>query len=129
MYTSGRGASAAGLTIGMIKTSDGRMLAMAGVLPLMSGGIAYVYDEHGDFIDSCNTDMVGLESVSNKEDQDYLRNLITDHYGYSSSSTAKKILESWDENLPKFIKVMPNDYKRVLQEKQMSQGKKQVNIG
>ena len=95
----------------------------------MSGGIAYIYDEHGDFINSCNTDMVGLESVSNKEDQDYLRNLITDHYGYSSSSTAKKILDSWDENLPKFIKVMPNDYKRVLQEKQISQGKKQVNIG
>ena len=95
----------------------------------MSGGIAYIYDEHGDFINSCNTDMVGLESVSNKEDQDYLRNLITDHYGYSSSSTAKKILDSWDENLPKFIKVMPNDYKRVLQERQRSQGKEQVNIG
>ena len=95
----------------------------------MSGGIAYIYDEHGDFINSCNTDMVGLESVSNKEDKDYLRSLITDHYGYSSSNTAKKILDSWEENLTKFIKVMPNDYKRVLQERQRSQGKEQVNIG
>ena len=51
MYTSGRGASAAGLTIGMIKTSDGRMLAMAGVLPLMSGGIAYI-----DEFDKMNKD-------------------------------------------------------------------------
>ena len=95
----------------------------------MSGGVAYVYDESSEFVNSCNPEMVGLESIVSSEDEKYLHTLVSDHYNFTYSTTAKRILDSWDQNLSKFIKVMPHDYKRVFEERHNLQDKKQVNIG
>ena len=80
----------------------------------MSGGIAYILDEKGDFALRCNPQMVGLEKVSGDEAV-FLRDLIKRHADFTKSQKAFSVLASWDEMLPKFVKVMPKDYKRVLQ--------------
>jgi glutamate synthase domain-containing protein 3 len=80
----------------------------------MSGGIAYVFDEAGDFIENrCNPDMVDFDSLE-EGDFDYLRGKIEQHAAYTDSSVAKRILENWEESLEKIIKVIPVDYKRAL---------------
>jgi glutamate synthase domain-containing protein 2/glutamate synthase domain-containing protein 1/glutamate synthase domain-containing protein 3 len=79
----------------------------------MSGGIAYVLDEPGDFAEKrCNTAAVDLEPVDG--DAALLRNLIERHFEFTGSPRAKWILENWSSMLPKFIKVFPHEYKRVL---------------
>ncbi|MEE3231170.1 MAG: glutamate synthase large subunit, partial [Planctomycetota bacterium] len=88
----------------------------------MSGGIAYVYDDADDFITRCNLGMVVLEKVETAEDTAELKGLIERHQDKTDSSVAARILESWDENLPKFVKVMPVDYKRVLEENRSKAG-------
>ena len=85
----------------------------------MSGGIAYVFDQNDDFIEKCNTDMVGIEAVSDKEDIIDLRRLVEDHLNYTGSGRAQQILENWDSMLTKFVKVIPHDYKRVLANKNL----------
>jgi glutamate synthase domain-containing protein 2/glutamate synthase domain-containing protein 1/glutamate synthase domain-containing protein 3 len=80
----------------------------------MSGGIAYVLDETGDFWRRCNMEMVQLAAVEENQESEALRGLITKHAMYTNSRRAQLILQSWEENLAKFIRVMPNDYKRVL---------------
>ncbi|MFM7424062.1 MAG: glutamate synthase large subunit [Elainella sp.] len=80
----------------------------------MSGGVAYVLDEAGDFATRCNSQMVGLETVE-AEEAEMLRGLIQKHADYTQSDKAKYVLDHWAELLPKFVKVMPRDYKRVLQ--------------
>ena len=96
----------------------------------MSGGISYVLDEGGNFGSRCNLDMVGLDSVSEEEDKILLRKLIEEHSYYSESISAKRVLDSWDEILPTFVKVMPHDYKRILDERaQKGLAKESVNIG
>ena len=77
----------------------------------MSGGIAYVYDEQGDFERRCNTDSVFLESVS-AEDETELREMIEKHLEYTGSDVARGILEDWPGSVLKFVKVIPKDYKR-----------------
>ncbi|MEM9087936.1 MAG: glutamate synthase large subunit [Cyanobacteria bacterium P01_F01_bin.53] len=81
----------------------------------MSGGVAYVLDEAGDFASRCNTEMVGLERVDTPEESQELREIVQRHADYTGSTKAKDLLEAWDATLPKFVKVMPRDYKRVLQ--------------
>jgi len=81
----------------------------------MSGGEAFVFDESGNFSDLCNTEMVGLEKISDEADKHKLKNMLKDHLTLSGSSNARRILEDWQAALPKFIKVMPRDYKRVLE--------------
>ncbi|MBW4421441.1 MAG: glutamate synthase large subunit [Myxacorys californica WJT36-NPBG1] len=81
----------------------------------MSGGCAYILDEKGDFATRCNTQMVGLEPLEDAEDIDTLRQLIQNHAKYTGSQKAKDVLANWDALLPKFVKVMPRDYKRVLE--------------
>ena len=83
----------------------------------MSGGEAYVLDEHGLFGDLCNPDMIFMEDVVEDADIAAVRRLIEDHLAYTGSANAKRVLENWDEMLPKFVKVMPRDYKRVLAER------------
>ena len=83
----------------------------------MSGGEAYVLDEGGLFRDLCNTAMVGLEDVTEPADIDALRRMIGDHYRLTGSANAERVLADWDGYLPRFVKVMPNDYKRVLLER------------
>jgi glutamate synthase (ferredoxin) len=81
----------------------------------MSGGIAYILDETGDFATRCNTQMVGLEALEDPEEINELYQMIDRHAQYTHSQKAVKVLANWDEMLPKFVKVMPRDYKRVLQ--------------
>ena len=80
----------------------------------MSGGVAYVLDKVGDFASRCNSQMVGLEPVE-EDDIATLHDLIQAHVDYTNSQKAIQVLANWSEMLPKFVKVMPRDYKRVLQ--------------
>jgi glutamate synthase domain-containing protein 2/glutamate synthase domain-containing protein 1/glutamate synthase domain-containing protein 3 len=81
----------------------------------MSGGIAYVLDEHGTFAGRCNQQMVGLEKVVDAEEVGEVRQMIQRHLNYTRSERAKAILDNWQTFVPKFVKVMPKDYKRMLQ--------------
>jgi glutamate synthase (ferredoxin) len=81
----------------------------------MSGGVAYILDETGDFATRCNQSMVGLESLEDPEEIADLRELIQNHVNYTQSVKGQAVLANWEGNIPKFVKVMPKDYKRVLQ--------------
>jgi glutamate synthase domain-containing protein 3 len=81
----------------------------------MSGGIAYVLDEQGDFgRHRCNMEMVTLETVVEPQDITELRNMVEKHLKYTQSPVAKRVLRHWDVLRPKFVKIMPIDYKRAL---------------
>jgi len=81
----------------------------------MTGGIAYVLDQAGDFPAAyCNRAEVDLEQLSDAEDIQLLHRLITRHGELTGSAQAKWILQNWETMLPKFIKVFPHEYKRVL---------------
>jgi glutamate synthase domain-containing protein 3 len=82
----------------------------------MSGGVAYVLDEDGEFNLRCNLELVDLEKVEAAEDIEELRELISEHHQRTGSAVADRILSDWDNSLAKFVKVMPRDYKRVLEE-------------
>jgi len=81
----------------------------------MSGGIAYVLDEFQLFDTLCNLDMVDLESVWHKQDQDLLKGWITQHRKWTGSLRAKYILEKWPDMVGKFVKVIPIDYRKALE--------------
>jgi len=83
----------------------------------MSGGVAYVLDEEGSFSERCNMGMVGFEDLS-PTDVAELRALIEEHLRRTDSPVAARVLEQWEQLLDKraFVKVMPHDYKRVLNE-------------
>lgn len=83
----------------------------------MSGGIAYVLDRYKKFEVQCNKGNVDLLPVEDEEDVHFLKLLIEEHYQYTESGVAKNILEDWNAMLPKFVKVYPRDYRRVLEEK------------
>ena len=78
----------------------------------MSGGIAYVLDEDGTFPTRCNKDMVDLEPVAS--DAELLRSMIENHVKYTGSALGARILARWDEMLPKFVKIVPRDYWRMM---------------
>ena len=92
----------------------------------MSGGEAYIFNEDDTFQSRCNLGMVELEKVVNAEDQQRLRSMIEAHCTYTGSQKAKKILDAWDTLLPRFVKVMPIDYKRVLLARKESAAQKQA---
>ena len=81
----------------------------------MSGGIAYVLDQSQLFDTRCNLEMVDIEMVTESEDIADLKALIERHVEYTDSSHAQSILDSWDEMLPYFVKVMPLDYRLALE--------------
>jgi len=81
----------------------------------MSGGIAYVLDENLLFDTRCNLDMVDLYPVTDEVDIAQLRSLLEKHADFTKSSRATLILDQWQEYLPRFIKVLPIEYERVLQ--------------
>ena len=89
----------------------------------MSGGIAYVYDPKGRFIRKCNLSTFDLEDLVIKEDVEELKKLISNHLKYTKSDVAEKILSNWNQELKNFTKVMPTDYKRVLQEMDLKKQK------
>jgi glutamate synthase domain-containing protein 2/glutamate synthase domain-containing protein 1/glutamate synthase domain-containing protein 3 len=80
----------------------------------MSGGIAYVLDNNGDFDIHCNQGMVDMDPLEDDEDLITVKTLLTKHVDYTQSTVAKNILDHWGDYQSKFIKVMPKDYKRVL---------------
>ncbi len=81
----------------------------------MSGGIAYVLDTAGDFETRCNQQMVDLEKLTDPEEIAEVHTMIEKHAEYTSSTRARNILAIWEDMVPRFVKVMPKDYKRVLQ--------------
>jgi glutamate synthase (NADPH/NADH) large chain len=81
----------------------------------MSGGIAYVWDPENAFSRQCNMEMVELEAMAEPEDIAELKSLIEKHYNYTDSPVARRVLENWERALSEFVKVMPTDYKRVLE--------------
>ena len=80
----------------------------------MSGGIAYVLDEDTSLYKRVNKQLVSMEAVSNKYDVLELKQLITEHVAYTNSKKGKEVLDNFGEYLPKFKKIMPHDYKKML---------------
>ena len=83
----------------------------------MSGGVAYVWDKDKDLAKQCNTETFELEAVTDAADIAELKALISRHLEYTESTVAAQILANWDTALAQFVKVMPTDYKRVLNER------------
>ena len=92
----------------------------------MSGGVAYVLNDDGQFEQRCNMGMVELEKMHAREDQQIVRTLIEAHLKYTGSRKAKLVLDSWKAMVPKFVKIMPIDYKRVLAERKAAALKEQA---
>ncbi|KAK7320851.1 hypothetical protein VNO77_30707 [Canavalia gladiata] len=80
----------------------------------MSGGIAYVLDADGKFHTRCNSELVDLDKVEEEEDIITLKMLVQQHQRHTNSVVAKEVLDNFESLLPKFIKVFPREYKRVL---------------
>ena len=86
----------------------------------MSGGIAYIFDTADTFKDRVNTEMVGLDPLD-QSDIDYLKAQIKAHHEFTGSTLAANILNDWDHMSQYFVKVMPNDLKRVLEERKLKE--------
>jgi glutamate synthase (NADPH) large chain len=82
----------------------------------MSGGIAYVLDRNQLFDTRCNLEMVDIEQIVDGEDVEFLESIIRKHVEHTGSRNAAAILESWDEMLPLFVKIMPLDYRLALEQ-------------
>ena len=80
----------------------------------MSGGIAYVLDEQGDFPSRINGQMAAAEKLESPEEIAEVRTMIERHFTYTKSARARAILDAWNQMVPRFVKVMPKDYKRML---------------
>ncbi len=80
----------------------------------MSGGVAYVWDEEGDFERRCNAEMVDIEPLRAPDDVEEVKGLIRRHLEYTGSARARAVLDAWEEHQPRFAKVMPRDYRRAL---------------
>ncbi len=82
----------------------------------MSGGIAYIWDRKGTFNLNCNLATVALEKIETTDEENEVKELIRRHGQFTGSTVAAGILDNWDEFLSQCVKVMPIDYKRVLEE-------------
>ncbi len=80
----------------------------------MSGGVAYVLDESGDFATRVNQQMVGIEALDEPEEIAAVKALIERHLEYTHSARARALLSDWSQTVTRFVKVLPKDYKRVL---------------
>ena len=83
----------------------------------MSGGIAYIWDARDEFLANCNLGMVQLERLEQEEDIAEVKELINLHCKHTGSTVARDVLRDWDEVVGQFVKVMPIDYKRVLEQR------------
>jgi glutamate synthase (ferredoxin) len=81
----------------------------------MSGGIAYVLDEDGTFKDRCNLGMVELGAVTDRDEITRLHTLISRHFQYTDSAVARRILDNWSAKLAAFVRVLPTEYRLVLE--------------
>jgi glutamate synthase (ferredoxin) len=80
----------------------------------MSGGIAYVLDEEDDFPTRVNTQMVEIESLEEGEEMTRVHGMIERHLQFTGSARAKHVLDHWDDVVPKFVRIMPKDFKRAV---------------
>jgi len=80
----------------------------------MSGGIAYVLDERGECKENFNLDMVDIGSLTEPEEIAAVRAMIEKHLAYTNSVRARQVLDNWEQMVPKFVRVMPRDYNRML---------------
>ncbi len=87
----------------------------------MSGGAAFVLDEAGDFASRCNREMVDIEPFREPEDVALVRDLLIQHAGYTGSAVARRLLGDWDRSIARFVKVMPVDYRRVLEQRKAAE--------
>jgi glutamate synthase (NADH) len=87
----------------------------------MSGGIAYILDLHDEFKPRCNPELVELETVHENEEVAWLRALIDEHRARTGSKVADRCLKNWARVLPKFVKVIPSDYKKALEKEKLKQ--------
>uniref|UniRef100_A0A7S3Q8S9 glutamate synthase (ferredoxin) n=1 Tax=Chaetoceros debilis TaxID=122233 RepID=A0A7S3Q8S9_9STRA len=83
----------------------------------MSGGVAYIYDPDNKFPERCNMGLVGLENVDEVAEKEELYDYIKEHVEATGSTVGQNMLEDWDNAAKNFVKVMPHDYKRVLEER------------
>ena len=95
----------------------------------MSGGIAYVVDEDGDFDIRCNKEMVDLEPLAEDEDIDLVRSLLERHREHTGSTVADRLLQDWQATISRFVKVMPLDYRRVLNEQKAAEEAERAQVG
>jgi len=86
----------------------------------MSGGIAYIINDEGDFAQRCNLQMVDLEKLDDPDEERFVRSLIQRHAELTKSIRAETVLLDWEKLREKVIKVMPLDYRRVLAEKKQT---------
>ncbi|KAF9968571.1 glutamate synthase [NADH] [Actinomortierella ambigua] len=94
----------------------------------MSGGIAYVLDLHGDFKTKVNMEMVEFETMHDREEIAWLKELLEDHWHYTGSLVAERIVKNLNEYLPRFVKVMPMDYKKVLEAQKAAKQQTKVSM-
>lgn len=92
----------------------------------MSGGVAYVLDEQGDFDYYCNMEMVELTLIEDLADAKEVKTMITNHFHATNSPLAEKILAHWSEYVEKFIKIVPIEYKKVLHDEKSEALKKKI---
>jgi glutamate synthase (NADPH) large chain len=85
----------------------------------MSGGIAYIVDAEKQFEKLCNHGMVELEAVVDPEEQEWLKDFISRHQLLTGSGLASNLLKDWERNISKFIKVMPTEYRMVLEQQKL----------
>jgi glutamate synthase domain-containing protein 2/glutamate synthase domain-containing protein 1/glutamate synthase domain-containing protein 3 len=94
----------------------------------MSGGIAYVLDKDRQFARRCNTELVDLDPMG-EEDAGEVRALISEHAQRTGSLVARNLLASWDRSRERFVKVMPRDYKRALEEQRLAEEAEPLQAG
>jgi len=93
----------------------------------MSGGVAYVFDADRSFPKNCNMEMVMLDTLD-EEDEQLLKTLVTNHAEFTGSDVAKKVIKNWNASFKQFVKVMPMDYKAVLEKRKTELKKATVKI-
>ena len=92
----------------------------------MSGGVAYVWNPNGDFDYFCNMEMVELSLIEDMADNRELYRIIGNHYKYTRSALAAKMLDNWQEYVNQFIKVIPFEYKKVLHDEKMEKLQRKI---
>ena len=90
--------------------------------------MAFVYDRDGDFHLRFNDGLADLELVEDPEDVELLKGMIESHLRLTGSAPARNILESWEQSLPRFKKVMPRDYRRILLERERQAAEEQREL-
>ncbi|AKF81577.1 glutamate synthase [Myxococcus fulvus 124B02] len=95
----------------------------------MSGGTAYVLDREMAFRQRCNLEMVELESLVDESEIWLVHGMIERHLRHTHSSLARRVLDNWELMVPRFVKVMPTDYKRVLQARRAAKKPPELSVG